>query len=115
MDPAILHAATNSELTMKVYPANLLGFKIPFKNAEVQCVVEDGVNLVELVYIMGTNTAVIRSKGIEGEAIIGIYSIPTGIPVSKVVIKIVSPELVTFNASSFPAVVKGIEYGLYHG
>jgi len=115
MDPAFLHAAENSELTLKVYPANLLGFKTPFKRADVQFVVEDGVNLVELAYTIGTNTAIIRSKGIEGEAIIGIYSVPTGIPVSKVVIKIVSSELITFNAGSFPAVVKRIEYGLYQG
>jgi hypothetical protein len=115
MNPPVLHADENSELTLNVYPANLLGFKIPFKEAEVQFVVEDGANLVELVYTMGTSKAIIRSKGIEGEAVIGIYSIPTGVPVSKVIIKIISSELVTHNPRRFPAVIIPVEYCFYKG
>lgn len=115
MDPAVLRATTESQLVLKVYPANLLGFKTPFKKADVQFVIEDGANLIELSSTIGTNTAIIRSKGKEGEAVIGIYSIPTGIPVSKVLIKIISSELVVFNSESFPAVVKFVKYSFHQG
>jgi hypothetical protein len=49
--------------------------------------IEDGVNLVELSGVTGS-TASVRSKGIEGEAVICIYSLRSGVQITRVLIKI---------------------------
>lgn len=87
VEPAYLRASTNSSLNISVYPVNMLGFKNPFGKAGVRFEVEEGNNLIELRDETACSVHV-RSKGIEGEAIVGIYSLHTGIQISKVVIKI---------------------------
>ena len=65
----------------------MLGFENLFGKADVRFEIEEGGILVELTD--ATNrTATVRSKGIEGEAVIGIYSLISGMQISKVLIKI---------------------------
>lgn len=71
----------------------MLGFKVPFSAVDVRFTVEEGVNLVELVSESSEGSVTIRSKGIEGEAVVGIYSLKSGLPVKKVMIKILPREV----------------------
>ena len=57
-------------------------------NTEVRFEIEEGENLIELSDAT-TGSVKVKSKGIEGEAIIGIYSLRSGVMVSKVLIKII--------------------------
>ncbi len=87
IEPPYLRASTSSALNIKVYPVNMLGFKNLFGRLDVRFEIEEGGNLVELSVPSG-NSVGVRSRGIEGEAIIGIYSLRSGVQVSKVLIKI---------------------------
>lgn len=92
LKPEVLRASNNSELEISVYRSNLLGFGVPFGKVEVRFAVEEGGNLVEIVNESPDGTAKIRSKGIEGEAAIGIYSIKSGLQISRVLIKILPKD-----------------------
>lgn len=70
----------------------MLGFKTPFGVTEVRFEVEQGASLVEL-QVISSGVAKIRSKGIEGEATIGIYSMKSGILVQKLLIKILPRDV----------------------
>ncbi len=86
--PPVLRAAISSELRIEVYRENLLGFKVPFSSAEVRFVIEEGSNIIELEGDSTPGTVKVRSKGVEGEASVGIYSIRSGLQLKKVFIKI---------------------------
>ncbi|MCI0450753.1 MAG: hypothetical protein L0Y79_13410 [Chlorobi bacterium] len=88
LEPEVLRASVNSELKIQVYASNLLGFKVPFREVNVRFVIEEGANLIEILNESANGTAVIRSKGLEGEAVVGIYSLNSGLQVSRVLIKI---------------------------
>jgi hypothetical protein len=88
LKPEVLRASENSQLQITVFRSNMLGFKVPFSSVDVRYTVEEGNNLIEIVNEEPDGNATIRSKGIEGEAIIGIYSIKSGLPVKKILIKI---------------------------
>jgi hypothetical protein len=87
IEPPYLRASTSSALNIKVYPVNMLGFKNLFGRLDVRFEIEEGGNLVELSEPSG-NSVGVRSRGIEGEAVIGIYSLRSGVQVSRVLIKI---------------------------
>lgn len=86
--PEVLKASTNSEMQITVYRANLLGFKVPFSSIEARFEIEEGGNLIELASESTEGTVKIRSKGIEGEATVGIYTLKSGLQIKKVLIKI---------------------------
>jgi len=88
LEPEVLKASSNSELIINVYRSNILGFGVPFGKVEVRFVVEEGANLVEIISESPDGKAKIRSKGVEGEAVIGIYNIKSGMQISRVMIKI---------------------------
>lgn len=52
--------------------------------------IEQGSNLVEFIPLKGGNKAVLRSKGQEGEVVIGIYLSENGLFVKTVIVKILS-------------------------
>jgi hypothetical protein len=87
IEPPYLRASTTSSLTIKVYPVNRFGFKNLLGSAEVRFEIEEGENLIELAGET-TESVKVKSKGIEGEAIVGVYSLRSGVMVSKVLIKI---------------------------
>ena len=90
--PPVLRASPNSELQIEVYRENMLGFKVPFSTAEVLFAVEEGSNIIELIGDSTEGMVKVRSKGIEGEASIGIYSIKSGLQLKKILIKILPSE-----------------------
>lgn len=93
MKPEILRASTSSELELSVYRVNMLGFKVPFSTIEAQFLIEDGKNLIEFNG-EGTGSSIrIRSKGVEGEAIVGIYSLKSGMQIRKVMIKVLPRDV----------------------
>lgn len=96
LEPEVLRAYNTSELEIKVYRSNMLGFKTPFSNIEVRFSVEEGSNLIEIVNESPDGIARIRSKGIEGEAIIGIYSLKSGLQLQRIMIKIL-PRSAAYN------------------
>lgn len=87
IEPPYLRASTNSSLNIEVYPVNMLGFENPFGKAEVRFEIEEGQNLIQMQYET-VHSVQIRSKGIEGEAIVGIYSLHSGVQISKILVKI---------------------------
>lgn len=89
--PEVLRASTSSELAINVYRMNMLGFKTPFSKVYARFEIEEGSNLVEITG-QTEESATIRSKGIEGEAVIGVYSLKSGALVSRVLIKILPPD-----------------------
>ena len=93
LEPEVLKASTNSSLQIKVYRTNLLGFKVPFSSIEVRFAVEEGGNLVEMINESTEGTVTIRSKGIEGEAVVGIYSLKSGLQIKRVLIKIMPRDV----------------------
>lgn len=93
MKPEILRASIHSEMNVSVYRSNMLGFKVPFSTVEVRFEAVEGANLVELLNESSEGTVTIRSKGIEGEAILVIYSLRSSLPVIKVLIKILPKEV----------------------
>ena len=86
MNPPVLRASTASELTVSVYRVNLLGFKVPFSEIEAQFLIDDGKNLIEFNGEGNGSSIIVRSKGIEGEATVGIYSVKSGMQILKVLI-----------------------------
>lgn len=93
LKPEILRASTSSELRITVYRVNMLGFKVPFSKIEAQFLIEDGKNLIELSGEGTGSSIIIRSKGIEGEASVGIYSLKSGMQMRKVLIKILPRDV----------------------
>lgn len=93
MNPAILRASTSSELTISVYRVNMLGFKVPFSKIEAQFFIEEGKNLIELRGEETGNSIIVISKGFEGEASVGIYSLKSGMQIRKVLIKILPRDV----------------------
>ena len=86
------HASENSQLIIRVYPVNLLGFKTPFGETNARFDIEQGANLVEIRDV-SAGVVNVRSKGIEGEAIIGVYSLKSGVLIQKLLIKILPRDL----------------------
>lgn len=82
-----MRASTNSSLNISVYPVNVLGFKNLLGKTEVRFEIEEGGKLIDLSDATSRSVR-IRSKGIEGEAVIGIYSLSSGVQISKVLVKI---------------------------
>ena len=82
-----MRAAETSSLIITVYPVNLLGFRNLLGKTEVRFEIEEGSNLVDLLNTEN-NSVTVRSKGIEGEAVIGIYSLRSGLQISKILVKI---------------------------
>jgi hypothetical protein len=93
MNPDVLRASPNSEVLLSIKKVNILGFEVPYSKMEVQFVIEDGGNLVEFVGEQGSNYARIRSKGKEGEATIGVYSVKSGMQISKVLLKVLPRQV----------------------
>lgn len=93
MKPDILRASTSSELAINVYRINILGLRVPFSKIEAQFLIEDGNNLIELSGEQTGNSITVRSKGIEGEASVGIYSLRSGMQIRKVLIKILPRDM----------------------
>lgn len=91
--PEVLRANPNSELEIEVYRINMLGFKVPFSSVEVRFQVEEGSNLVELHDESADGKVKVRSKGIEGEAIVGIYSLRSGAIIKNILIKILPRDM----------------------
>ena len=92
INPAVLHASENSQLTIRVYPVNLMGFKTPFGETNARFDIEQGANLIEIKEV-SAGIVNVRSKGIEGEAIVGVYSLKSGMLIQKVLIKILPRDL----------------------
>jgi hypothetical protein len=92
MSPPVLHASSVSELKISVFPVNLLGFKTPFGESQVRFEIEQGANLIEVSEI-STGLALVRSKGLEGEATVSIYGLKSGVLVQRLLIKILPKDL----------------------
>ena len=92
-NPEVLRASLSSQMQVEVYPANMLGFKTPFHDVQVRFEIEEGKNLIELLNETPDGKVTVRSKGIEGEAVLGIYSLKSGAQISKILIKIIRPDL----------------------
>lgn len=90
--PPVLRALVNSELQINVYRENMLGFRVPFSSAEVLFAIEEGSGIIELIGDSSGGTVKVRSKGVEGEASVGIYSVKTGLQLKKVLIKILPAD-----------------------
>ncbi|HRE09392.1 MAG TPA: hypothetical protein PLN22_01090 [Ignavibacteria bacterium] len=90
--PEVLKASLHSEMMIEVYRTNILGFKVPFSELDVYFVIEDGKNLIELTGIDGSS-AKLRSKGVEGAAVLGIYSVKSGMQVRKIMISILPRDV----------------------
>ncbi len=93
MKPEVLRASTSSELRINVYRTNILGFKVPFSKMEAQFIIEDGKNLIELSGEETGNSIIVRSRGFEGEATLGIYSLKSGMQIRKILIKILPRDV----------------------
>lgn len=94
--PEVLKASPNSELMIEVNRINNFGFKTPFSTVEVYFTVEEGKNLIEISDVINGNSVKVRSKGIEGEAVIGIYSLKSGIQIRKILINILPRDVAYF-------------------
>jgi len=90
-NPPVLRASFNSELKIRVLMVNSLGFKTPFSKTDARFEIEEGTNLVEIAR-EDPSTVTIRSKGLEGEAIIGVYSLKSGTLLGKVLVKVLAQE-----------------------
>ena len=93
MEPEVLRASTNSSLKISVYRVNMLGFKVPFSNLEVRFSVEEGSNLIKISDESPKGIATIYSKGAEGEAVLGIYSLKSGLIIKRIILKIMPGEV----------------------
>ena len=91
--PEVLRASVNSEVLISVKRVNILGFEVPFSKVDAAFVIEDGANLVEFVGEPGNSSVKVRSKGLEGEAAIGIYSVRSGMQIRKVLLKILPRDV----------------------
>ncbi len=93
MKPEVLRASVNSEMVIEVYRVNIMGFRVPFSKLEAQFLIEDGKNLIELSGEETGNSVKVRSKGVEGEASIGIYSVKSGMQIRKITISILPRDM----------------------
>jgi len=93
MKPEVLRASVNSEMVIEVYRVNILGIRVPFSKLEAQFLIEDGKNLIELSGEETGNSVKVRSKGVEGEASIGIYSVKSGMQIRKITISILPRDM----------------------
>ncbi len=93
MNPPVLRASVNSEMIIEVYRINILGFKVPFSKIEAEFLIDDGKNLIELTGEKTGSSIKVRSKGIEGEAVIGIYSVRSGVQIRKITINILPRDV----------------------
>jgi hypothetical protein len=93
VSPEVLRASVNSEVLISVKRVNILGFEVPFSKVDAAFVIEDGANLVEFVGEPGNSSVKVRSKGLEGEAAIGIYSVKSGMQIRKVLLKILPRDV----------------------
>lgn len=105
--PEVLKASHNSELQVEVNRVNYFGFKTPFSNVDVYFTVEEGKNLVDISEIINGNSVKVRSKGFEGEAVIGIYSVKSGIQIRKILIKILPRDVANFKGKLFLMKISG--------
>jgi hypothetical protein len=105
LTPEVLRASSSSELEIKIYRSNLLGFKVPFGNIDVRFVIEEGANLVEIISESPDGNAKVRSRGLEGEIVIGIYSIKSGMQISRILIKILPRDLALLNCERSEAIL----------
>lgn len=87
IEPPCLRASATSTLTIEVYPVNSFGFRNLLGKTEVRFEIEEGDVLIGLENI-NTESVTVRSKGVEGEAIVGVYSLRSGILISRILIKI---------------------------
>lgn len=93
MKPEVLRASVNSEMIIEVYRVNIIGFKVPFSKIEAQFKIEDGNNLIELSGQENGNSIRVRSKGVEGEATLGIYSVRSGMQIRKIIITVLPRDM----------------------
>lgn len=93
VSPEVLRASVNSEVLISVKRVNILGFEVPFSKVDAAFVIEDGANVVEFVGEPGNSSVKVRSKGKEGEAAIGIYSVKSGMQIRKVLLKILPRDV----------------------
>jgi hypothetical protein len=100
LNPAVLHASVTSELIVSVFPINSFGFKTPFGETNARFDIEQGANLVQMEDV-SPGVVKIRSKGIEGEATLGIYALKSGILLQKILIKILPKDLALKNTDPF--------------
>lgn len=87
IEPPYLRASTTSSLTIDVYPVNTFGFRNLLGKTEVRFEIEEGDALISLEEL-NTQSVTVRSKGIEGEAIVGVYSLRSGVLISRILIKV---------------------------
>lgn len=95
IEPSYLRASETSFLTIDVYPVNTFGFRNLTGKTEVRFEVEEGDALISLEKI-STQSVSVRSKGIEGEAIVGVYSLRSGVIISRVLIRILPSGIAYF-------------------
>jgi hypothetical protein len=93
MEPQVLRASEHSVLEIKVFASNMLGFKVPFREVQVRFAVEEGANLIEVISESTNGMLKVRSKGVEGEAIVAIYSLNSGLPIKRVLVKILPKDV----------------------
>ncbi len=91
--PEVLRASHNSQLEIIIFRSNMLGFKVPFSKVDVRFAAVEGANLIELLSESTEGTVTIRSKGIEGEAVVGIYSLKSGLEIKRILIKILPRDV----------------------
>lgn len=91
--PEVLRASVNSEVLITVKRVNILGFEVPFSKVDAAFVIEEGASLVEFNGEPGSSFVKVRSKGKEGEATIGIYSVKSGMQIRKVLLKILPRDV----------------------
>lgn len=92
MEPPVLKASPLSQMEIKIVLKNQLGFATPFAKAEVRFETEEGENLIQLEHFIENDRVLVHSKGILGEAMIGIYSLKSGILLKRLLIKIVAGD-----------------------
>ena len=78
----------------------MLGFKVPFSIVDVRFQVEEGAGLIILDNESSEGNVTVKSKGIEGEAIVGIYSVKSGLQIQRVLIKILPRDVAVIQAGS---------------
>jgi hypothetical protein len=93
MNPEVLRATIHSQMEINVYRSNMLGFKVPFSTVDVRFEIIEGANLIEFINESAEGNVTVRSKGVEGEAMVAVYSIKSGLPVKRVLIKILPKEV----------------------
>lgn len=71
----------------------MLGWKVPFSVVDVRFQIEEGAGLVTLDNESSEGNVTVKSKGIEGEAIVGIYSVKSGMQIQRVLIKILPRDV----------------------